>query len=105
MQQEAYKAWLAGLLFSAVAGVYKLYGQQQRASQLDKTEAEKAVEVKKLEKERGDTMQQLVCDLCDITVPAFALGYGGGVLDDGIVGLAGSFSSVLGIMAQWQKTA
>lgn len=93
-----------GLTFSAVAGLYKLYGQQQRASTLDKKEAEGAVEVKKLEKERSDTLTQLVSDLCDLTVPVFALGYSN-VLDDGLVGLAGTLSSLLGVMAQWKKTA
>jgi peroxin-11B len=61
--------------------------------------------VKRLERERSETLQQLVSDACDITVPAFALGYGGNVLDDGLVGLAGTLSSLLGVMAQWKKTA
>ncbi|KAF2097715.1 peroxisomal biogenesis factor 11 [Rhizodiscina lignyota] len=104
IQREAYKAWLAALTFSAVAGVYKLYGQQQRARTLNKQEAEGAVEVKKLERERGETTRQLISDLCDITVPTFALGYSN-VLDDGLVGLAGTLSSILGLVQQWQKTA
>lgn len=48
---------------------------------------------------------QLISDLCDLTIPAFALGYSGGFLDDGLVGIAGTVSSVIGVMAQWQKTA
>jgi len=46
---------------------------------------------------------QLLSDLCDLTVPSTALGYAN--LDDGIVGLAGTLSSLLGVYGVWQKTA
>lgn len=46
---------------------------------------------------------QLVSDLCDLTVPSTALGYS--TFDDGIVGLAGTVSSLLGVYGTWQKTA
>jgi peroxin-11B len=49
------------------------------------------------------TNVQLVSDLCDLTVPSSALGYVN--FDDGIVGLAGTLSSVLGVYGAWQKTA
>lgn len=45
---------------------------------------------------------QLTSDLCDLTVPATALGYTN--FDDGIVGLAGTLSSLLGIQGVWEKT-
>jgi len=46
---------------------------------------------------------QLISDLCDLTVPSTALGYVN--LDDGIIGLAGTTSSLLGVYGAWQKTA
>lgn len=46
---------------------------------------------------------QLLSDVCDLTVPVSALGWM--ALDDGVVGLAGTLSSILGIYTQWKKTA
>ena len=54
-------------------------------------------------RERNTTNLQLISDLCDITVPSAALGYAN--LDDGIVGLAGTVSSLIGVWATWKKTA
>lgn len=53
--------------------------------------------------QRQATNVQLLSDLCDLTVPTSALGYL--PLDDGIVGLAGTVSSLLGLQAAWAKTA
>lgn len=103
IQREAYKSWLIGLSFNTVAGLYTLYQLRQRALTLNKEDAEKAVESKKLEREWNATVVQLTSDLCDITVPVTALGYYG--FDDGIVGLAGTVSSLLGIYTVWKKTA
>jgi hypothetical protein len=38
-----------------------------------------------------------------LTVPASALGFA--QLDDGLVGLAGTVSSLIGVWSQWRKTA
>lgn len=46
---------------------------------------------------------QLLSDVCDLAVPSTALGYVN--LDDGIVGLAGTVSSLIGAYGVWQKTA
>jgi hypothetical protein len=51
LQKEAYRAWLAGLLCNVVAGVYALYNNQLEVKkQKESSDAEKAVEVKKLER-------------------------------------------------------
>lgn len=52
---------------------------------------------------RKVTNVQLVSDLCDLTVPSTAVGYAS--FDDGIIGLAGTVSSLLGVYGVWQKTA
>jgi len=56
-------------------------------------------------RERSTVNTQLLSDICDMAIPASALSYGYGYLDDGIVGLAGTVSSLLGVTAQWSKTA
>ena len=54
-------------------------------------------------RERAATNLQLLSDVCDLTVPTAALGYLD--LDDGIVGLAGTASSLIGVWSTWKKTA
>lgn len=54
-------------------------------------------------RERAAARIQLISDLCDLTVPISALGIA--QLDDGLVGLAGTVSSLIGVWSQWRKTA
>lgn len=103
LQQEAYKAWFVGILCNTIAGFYTLAQIRQKVKKVEKTDADGVVESKKLQREDTATKIQLVSDLCDLTVPGFALGYF--PLDDGIVGLAGTVSSLLGVYTQWKKTA
>ncbi|KAH1304874.1 hypothetical protein KXX11_000551 [Aspergillus fumigatus] len=103
LQESAYRSWMAGLACSAIAGVYTLWRLQEKEKTLDRKEGEGVVEAKKLEKERADASIQLISDLCDLTVPISALGLAS--LDDGIVGIAGTISSLIGVWAQWRKTA
>jgi len=54
-------------------------------------------------RDQRQVQKQLISDLCDLTVPTTALGWV--AFDDGIVGLAGTLSSLIALSAQWQKTA
>lgn len=54
-------------------------------------------------RDRSATQLQLISDLCDVAVPSSALGYVN--LDEGIVGLAGTVSSLIGLTTAWTKTA
>lgn len=56
-----------------------------------------------LSRERKASQLQLTSDLCDLTVPLSALNWV--ALDDGVVGLAGTLSSLIGVYLQWKKTA
>jgi len=104
LQKEAYKAWLAGLLCNVAAGIYSLYYMRiEQNTQTESADAEKAVELKKIAKDRTAVQLQLVSDICDCTVPSAALGLAN--FDEGIVGLAGTTSSLIGWTAQWAKTA
>lgn len=50
LQQLAYRAWLSGLLFSFVAGVYTLYRLQEKEKTINRKEGEGVVEAKKIER-------------------------------------------------------
>ena len=54
-------------------------------------------------RDQQQTQQQLLSDLCDLTVPLSGLNWV--AFDDGVVGLAGTLSSVMALMNQWTKTA
>lgn len=56
-------------------------------------------------RDRSATKTQLLSDVCDLTIPASALGYAPSLLDDGLVGLAGTVSSMIGVWMAWKKTA
>ncbi|KAJ5189384.1 Peroxisomal biogenesis factor 11 [Penicillium cf. griseofulvum] len=103
LQDSAYRSWGAGLIFSAVAGVYTLVRLQEKEKTIDRKEGEGVVEAKKIEKERSAARIQLISDLCDLTVPLSAVGIVN--LDDGLVGIAGTVSSLIGVWSQWRKTA
>ncbi|KAI0839872.1 peroxisomal biogenesis factor 11 [Hypoxylon sp. FL0890] len=102
-QREAYRFWALGLLCSVVAQMYTLYRLREREAKVDKKEGEGVVESKRIALERSASKLQLLSDLCDLTVPTSALGWIG--FDDGIVGLAGTVSSLIGVYNQWKKTA
>lgn len=53
--------------------------------------------------ERSASKLQLFCDLCDMTVPFSGVGWI--AFDDGVVGLTGTISSIVGVYSQWKKTA
>ena len=50
IQREAFRAWMAGLLFNIMASVYSLSQIKARVASLDRKSAESAVEKKKLER-------------------------------------------------------
>lgn len=105
MLREGYRAWFTGISFSIASSLYQLYRLRERSLKLSANkgaEAEPVVEAKKIERETNQVRLQLISDLCDITIPASTLGWA--KLDDGIVGLAGTVSSLLGVYSQWKKT-
>ncbi|KAE9964950.1 hypothetical protein BLS_007971 [Venturia inaequalis] len=103
ISRQATKFWMTGLLCNAFAGFYKLYQLKQQSQLVNKKEGEGAVEGKRMEKEWNATSLQLFSDLCDIVMPTTSLGFWD--LDDGLVGLAGTTSSLLGVYSVWKKTA
>lgn len=49
-QVKAYQAWMVGLIFSAVGGVYRLSLLRGREKDLDRKEGEGVVELKRIER-------------------------------------------------------
>ena len=112
---------MTGLIFNAIAGCYSLWQLRQREERINKKEGEGVVEGKKLERlvmlspishkwstessfrERTAAQMQLTSDVCDLVIPVASLGFIN--FDEGIVGLAGTTSSLIGLLAQWRKTA
>ncbi|KAJ5196132.1 hypothetical protein N7449_006611 [Penicillium cf. viridicatum] len=103
LQESAYRSWAAGLIFSTVAGVYTLVRLQEKEKTIDRKEGEGVVEAKKIEKERSAARIQLLSDVCDLAAPLTAVGILN--LDDGLVGITGTVSSLIGVWSQWRKTA
>jgi len=103
VQATAYKFWFTGLVASALAGVYNTYRLRERSQAVNEKDAEDKVEKVKLAKQQRVVNIQLVSDLCDLAVPSTMLGYTN--LDEGLIGLAGTTSSLLGLYGAWQKTA
>lgn len=103
--ESAYRFWFAGLLFSIVSSMYTLRRIAQRSATLNKQDAEATVEAKKLATDTSAVRVQLISDLCDVSIPGYALsipGFRG--LDEGFVGLMGMTSSTIGCWIAWKKT-
>ncbi|KAF7616394.1 hypothetical protein AFLA_009890 [Aspergillus flavus NRRL3357] len=96
------KCWAAGLIFSIMACLYILVHTQPK-KRAKPAERERYSDENKCAKERSDAWIQLISDLCDLTVPGKSLGCA--AFNDGLVGLAGTMSSLIGAWSQWKKTA
>ncbi|KAJ5565498.1 hypothetical protein N7513_001740 [Penicillium frequentans] len=103
LQKLAYRAWMAGLTCNAMASIYSLWRLQQKGRSANRKEGEGAIEAKNVHRERYNTCAQLFATLCDLTIPISKLEFAN--INDGVVGMTGTISSVIGIWFQWRKTA
>ncbi|CAB4391174.1 unnamed protein product [Rhizophagus irregularis] len=106
INENSCKAWLMGLLFSIIHGLYKLHQiNSQRGSLISKAKiaetSERSKDTATLKKERKAAIRQLIQDVLDCSIPATALGYIH--LEDGLVGLTGFITSIMGAQSQWKK--
>jgi len=101
--KQAYRFWTMGLLFSVSSGLYSMWNLRVQSSRISKEDADGVVAGKRIEKERAAISTQLLSDLCDLAVSTSAAGLT--TFDDGLVGLAGLTSSLIGVRSQWKKTA
>lgn len=51
LQREASRAWLVGLTFNVVAGIYTLWQLGRREQDIDKAEGEGVIESKKIQRQ------------------------------------------------------
>ncbi|KAL7007726.1 Peroxisomal membrane protein PMP27 [Cystobasidiomycetes sp. EMM_F5] len=108
INRQAARFWAIGIAASILSGIYKLRGvalKQARAAQSVRSspekEADRKVEIKALAKAYTDTRYQLVQDLFDFVLPMTTLGYFN--LNEGVLGLAGLASSLMGLNSQVNK--
>lgn len=103
LKRDSTRLWTLGLLCSVFAQLFTLRRLKEREARIDRKDGEGVVESKRIAKERQSSHLQLICDACDLTNTTSSLGWTN--FDDGVVGLAGTLSGVIGIYNQWKKTA
>ena len=104
--KNAARFWLTGLTFSLLSGGYKTYVLNQRLASAKRPrataekEAERKLELAQISTEQAAVRYQMTQDALDWVIPAT----GAGVLnlDEGILGIAGCISSVMGARTQWR---
>ncbi len=106
ISKNAARFWLLGLSFSLASGSYKTYVLQQRAAAAKRPrataekEADRKIELAQISTEQAAVRYQMTQDALDWLNPATGAGFLG--LDDGIIGLAGFTSSLMGARTQWR---
>ncbi|KAJ5998263.1 hypothetical protein N7451_006073 [Penicillium sp. IBT 35674x] len=103
LEKLAYRAWMAGLTCNVIASIYSLWKMQQKGKTVNHKEGEGAIEARKTHRERSNTCAQLIATLCDLTIPISKLEFAN--INDGVIGMTGTVSSLIGIWCQWRKTA
>ncbi|KAK4056596.1 Peroxisomal membrane protein PMP27 [Microbotryomycetes sp. JL221] len=106
ISQRAARFWFTGIAFSIVSSVYRLNDlnrreQQARRVRSAEKETERKAELKAVLAQRAAVRTQLLQDSLDILIPSGTLGYHN--LDDGIIGLVGVVTSIMGLRTQINK--
>lgn len=105
--KNAARFWLAGITFSLISGAYKSYQLAQRTKLAQRPrataekEAERRVELHQIAADTKAVRLQILQDCCDWVNPGSSTGWIN--TNDGVVGAAGTLSSLLGARAQWIK--
>ncbi|KAG0253690.1 Peroxisomal membrane protein PMP27 [Mortierella polycephala] len=105
----ANKFWLAGIVFSFLSGLYKTRHIEIRRETTvrglrhhgETEKAEVRADLKLLANEQDAVNHQLLQDGLDMLIPSTGLGYL--QLDDGVIGLIGTVTSLMGAKTQWAK--
>ncbi|PWN52618.1 peroxisomal biogenesis factor 11 [Violaceomyces palustris] len=106
ISKNASRFWLTGLTFSLLSGSYKTYVLNQRAAAARKPrataekEAERKIEINQIATEQAAVRYQMTQDALDWVIPATGADILG--LDEGVLGLAGFVSSLMGARTQWR---
>ncbi|WFD47310.1 Peroxisomal membrane protein PMP27 [Malassezia furfur] len=107
ISKNAARFWLIGLTFSLISGVYKSHQLAQRLKFAQRPrataekEAERRVELHQLAADTKAVRLQMLQDACDIVNPGTSTGWFS--FNEGVIGAAGTLSSLLGARSQWIK--
>ncbi|SCZ99233.1 BZ3500_MvSof-1268-A1-R1_Chr7-1g09442 [Microbotryum saponariae] len=106
VSQRAAKLWFTGISFSLISSIYRLVDLSAREAKARRTraseqEVERKAELKTVLAQKAAVRTQLVQDGLDILLPAGVLGYHN--LDDGVLGLVGVVTSLMGLRSQINK--
>jgi len=109
INKRAAKYWFAGISFSILSSVYKLNGLRVKEMQLGRgkgqdnveKEVERRESIRLVKLQRKSTYYQLTQDSLDILLPSATLGYHH--FNDGVLGLAGLTTSLMGLNTQVGK--
>ncbi|SGY78758.1 BQ5605_C008g04940 [Microbotryum silenes-dioicae] len=106
VSQRAAKLWFTGISFSLISSIYRLVDLSAREAKARRTrasekEVERKAELKAVLAQKAAVRTQLVQDGLDILLPAGVLGYHN--LDDGVLGLVGVVTSLMGLRSQINK--
>ncbi|KAH8120415.1 peroxisomal biogenesis factor 11 [Phellopilus nigrolimitatus] len=108
VNRKSNRFWVLGIVFSICHGLIKAGRLANEAKELnspkwgEKTignEAELAVKLSAVEKERSSVRYQFIIDLLDVWIPATNLGYAN--LNDGVLGIFGVITSLMALRTQW----
>ncbi|KAK9465314.1 peroxisomal biogenesis factor 11 [Lipomyces arxii] len=102
-QKLYFRFWLAGIVFSISSSAYKHVGLSKLQTSLSNQSEKDVVAIKNVKAQQASNTTQLVLDLLDSSIPVSGLSLV--PIDDGLVGIAGMVSSVIGASAQWDATA
>lgn len=109
VNKRAAQFWMAGISLNVISGLYKHQQVQARLRRIrrsSKAAGEQEKEEKKYQLQSASAQAvavrlQLLQDFCDILSPSSTLGYHS--LNDGVIGGAGTISSLLGLRTQVNK--
>ncbi|KAM0751347.1 peroxisomal biogenesis factor 11 [Meredithblackwellia eburnea MCA 4105] len=106
INDRAAKLWLTGILFSIVSSIYKLLGLRKKEALARRVgpsekETDRKASLKAIRVQQGAVRYQLVQDLLDSLLPSGSLGYHH--LDEGVLGIAGTITSIMGLRTQIDK--
>lgn len=104
-QQLGAKLWLTGLVLNIFNSLRKIQLASSQESALVAESEKDTAQIKRVRAEKAAATHQLLWDSLDSSLPASSLGYAPGLLDDGVVGLAGLITSIFGLKQQWRITA
>jgi len=105
---RASRLWLLGILSSIINGMLKANRLANESKEFRSTKwgdkslgdnAERTAQFHSIEAERVVARYQFVQDLLDVWIPASVLGYVD--LNDGVIGVCGTLSSLMGLRTQW----